>query len=209
MEQHGVRQAHAAAGVQCETLQCVLQAAYPAIRPNNQKSLLEALTEVHLRRLDTADVLHRRAVATIAIEATPEEVMCPQDPCFVKGCVCLTLGNLDCLATSMTVQGMCDVPPGSRCAFICTGELTWQTSLAASRKTCDCYWLGQLLRHTPLRTFWTACSLCDAISLKEHVLVCRSGRCSQIMRLCRNLCPIWRSVSSFPHQGTCHPGWSG
>ena len=40
-----------------------------------QKSLLEALTEVHLRRLDTAEVLHRRAVATIAIEATPEEVL--------------------------------------------------------------------------------------------------------------------------------------
>lgn len=56
-----------------------LQASYPAIRANqkvNQKSLLEALTEVHLRRLDTADVLHRRAVATIAIEATPEEVGC-------------------------------------------------------------------------------------------------------------------------------------
>jgi hypothetical protein len=44
----------------------------------NQKSLLEALTEVHLRRLDTADILHRRAVATIAIEATPEEV-CRRD----------------------------------------------------------------------------------------------------------------------------------
>lgn len=56
-------------------LLCVLQASYPAIRHNNQKSLLEALTEVHLRRLDTADVLHRRAVATIAIEATPDEVM--------------------------------------------------------------------------------------------------------------------------------------
>ena len=52
-----------------------MQASYPAIMPN-QKSLLEALTEVHLRRLDTADILHRRAVATIAIEATPEEVCC-------------------------------------------------------------------------------------------------------------------------------------
>lgn len=48
----------------------------------NQKSLLEALTEVHLRRLDTADILHRRAVATIAIEATPEEVCCRDWACM-------------------------------------------------------------------------------------------------------------------------------
>ncbi len=52
-----------------------MQASQPATGPN-QKSLLDALTEVHLRRLDTAEVLHRRAVATIAIEATPEEVSC-------------------------------------------------------------------------------------------------------------------------------------
>ncbi len=52
-----------------------MQASHPATGPN-QKSLLDALTEVHLRRLDTAEVLHRRAVATIAIEATPEEVDC-------------------------------------------------------------------------------------------------------------------------------------
>ena len=52
-----------------------MQASNPAAGPK-QKSLLDALTEVHLRRLDTAEVLHRRAVATIAIEATPEEVRC-------------------------------------------------------------------------------------------------------------------------------------
>ena len=51
-----------------------LQGSHPGVRAI-QKSLLEALTEVHLRRLDTAEVLHRRAVATIAIEATPEEVL--------------------------------------------------------------------------------------------------------------------------------------
>ena len=51
-----------------------LQASHPAVKAI-QKSLLEALTEVHLRRLDTAELLHRRAVATIAIEATPEEVL--------------------------------------------------------------------------------------------------------------------------------------
>lgn len=50
-----------------------MQASYPAIG-SAKKSLLEALTEVHLRRLDTDDTLHRRAVAVIAIEATPEEV---------------------------------------------------------------------------------------------------------------------------------------
>ncbi len=50
-----------------------VQASYPAIG-SAKKSLLEALTEVHLRRLDTDDTLHRRAVAVIAIEATPEEV---------------------------------------------------------------------------------------------------------------------------------------
>ena len=50
-----------------------MQASYPAIG-NAKKSLLEALTEVHLRRLDTDDTLHRRAVAVIAIEATPDEV---------------------------------------------------------------------------------------------------------------------------------------
>ena len=70
-------EAHAQAEQMSHAVQCFLQASYPAIRPNNQKSLLEALTEVHLRRLDTADVLHRRAVATIAIEATPEEVILP------------------------------------------------------------------------------------------------------------------------------------
>ena len=80
LEEHGRSHVHAPAEVQFHTLQCVLQASYPAIRPNNQKSLLEALTEVHLRRLDTADILHRRAVATIAIEATPEEVMLPKEP---------------------------------------------------------------------------------------------------------------------------------
>lgn len=52
---------------------CSVQASYPAIGTPN-KSLLEALSEVHLRRLDTTDMLHRRAVAVIAVEATPEEV---------------------------------------------------------------------------------------------------------------------------------------
>ncbi|CAL8464995.1 g4530 [Coccomyxa elongata] len=51
----------------------LVQASYPAIG-SAKKSLLEALTEVHLRRLDTDDTLHRRAVAVIAIEAIPEEV---------------------------------------------------------------------------------------------------------------------------------------
>lgn len=50
-----------------------MQASYPAIGAA-KKSLLEALTEVHLRRLDTHDTLHRRAVAVIAVEASPEEV---------------------------------------------------------------------------------------------------------------------------------------
>lgn len=51
-----------------------MQASYPAIG-TAKKSLLEALTEVHLRRLDTNDTLHRRAVAVIAIEASLEEVL--------------------------------------------------------------------------------------------------------------------------------------
>ena len=50
-----------------------MQASYPAIG-TAKKSLLEALTEVHLRRLDTNNTLHRRAVAVIAVEASLEEV---------------------------------------------------------------------------------------------------------------------------------------
>lgn len=33
-----------------------------------------AVTEVHLRRLDAADQLHRRVVAVLTVDATPEEV---------------------------------------------------------------------------------------------------------------------------------------
>ena len=33
-----------------------------------------AVTEVHLRRLDAADELHRRVVAVLTVDATPEEV---------------------------------------------------------------------------------------------------------------------------------------
>ena len=33
-----------------------------------------AVTEVHLRRLDADDYLHRRVVAVLTIDATPEEV---------------------------------------------------------------------------------------------------------------------------------------
>ena len=33
-----------------------------------------AVTEVHLRRLDVTDELHRRVVAVLTVDATPEEV---------------------------------------------------------------------------------------------------------------------------------------
>ena len=33
-----------------------------------------AVTEVHLRRLDATDELHRRVVAVLTVDATPEEV---------------------------------------------------------------------------------------------------------------------------------------
>ena len=35
-----------------------------------------AVTEVHLRRLDSTDTLHRRVVAVLTVDATPEEASC-------------------------------------------------------------------------------------------------------------------------------------
>ena len=35
---------------------------------------MKALSEVHLRRLDSPDLLHRRAVTVISIDAEPQEV---------------------------------------------------------------------------------------------------------------------------------------
>ena len=35
---------------------------------------MKALSEVHLRRLDSPDLLHRRAVTVISIDAHPQEV---------------------------------------------------------------------------------------------------------------------------------------
>ena len=36
-----------------------------------------AVTEVHLRRLDAVDQLHRRVVAVLTVDAPPEEVQIP------------------------------------------------------------------------------------------------------------------------------------
>lgn len=44
-----------------------------------EASALKSLSEVHLRRLDSPDLLHRRAVTVISIEATPQEVL--HTPC--------------------------------------------------------------------------------------------------------------------------------
>ena len=35
-----------------------------------------AVTEIHLRRLDSSDTLHRRVVAVLTVDATPEEASC-------------------------------------------------------------------------------------------------------------------------------------
>ena len=43
-----------------------------------------AVTEVHLRRLDSTDTLHRRVVAVLTVDATPEEA----SPCPVQHNVC-------------------------------------------------------------------------------------------------------------------------
>ena len=54
-----------------------LQALYPpfsvglGLRPGAAEP---AVTEVHLRRLDRDGMLHRRAVAVISIDASPEQV---------------------------------------------------------------------------------------------------------------------------------------
>ncbi len=52
----------------------MLQASYPAFGSPH----MEAVTEVHLRRLDVPGVLHRRAVAVIKIKASCAEV----SPCL-------------------------------------------------------------------------------------------------------------------------------
>lgn len=51
------------------------QASYPAfgVEAQLEAGALEALGEVHLRRLDSPALLHRRAVTVISIEATPQE----------------------------------------------------------------------------------------------------------------------------------------
>lgn len=53
------------------------QASYPAFGMDEalEASALRSLSEVHLRRLDSPDLLHRRAVTVISIEATPQEVL--------------------------------------------------------------------------------------------------------------------------------------
>lgn len=58
------------------------QASYPAfgVEVQLEAGALEALGEVHLRRLDSPDLLHRRAVTVISIEATPQEVPYPTLP---------------------------------------------------------------------------------------------------------------------------------
>lgn len=50
-----------------------------------------AVTEVHLRRLDSTDTLHRRVVAVLTVDATPEEVTlrCPGVCCAVVLCAVL------------------------------------------------------------------------------------------------------------------------
>ena len=50
----------------------------PDLGPNwKLVSEASAVTEVHLRRLDAADQLHRRVVAVLTIDAPPEEVGTP------------------------------------------------------------------------------------------------------------------------------------
>lgn len=39
-----------------------------------------AVTEIHLRRLDSSDTLHRRVVAVLTVDATPEEASCRPAP---------------------------------------------------------------------------------------------------------------------------------
>ena len=52
------------------------QASYPAfgVEAALEAGAMKALSEVHLRRLDSPDLLHRRAVTVISIDARPEEV---------------------------------------------------------------------------------------------------------------------------------------
>ncbi|KAK9837252.1 hypothetical protein WJX81_001866 [Elliptochloris bilobata] len=53
-----------------------VEASYPAfgVEAALEAGALKALSEVHLRRLDSPDLLHRRAVTVISVDADPQEV---------------------------------------------------------------------------------------------------------------------------------------
>jgi hypothetical protein len=67
------------------------QASYPAFEVGSAKGATEtdadpdlvSLTEVHLRRLDHDNVLHRRAVAAISVKASVQEVPSVHAPRFL------------------------------------------------------------------------------------------------------------------------------
>ena len=54
-----------------------------------------AAAEVHLRRLDTFETLHRRAVAAITIDAPPEVRTCAQRSCSLATPVCISCCHAD------------------------------------------------------------------------------------------------------------------
>ena len=59
------------------------QASYPPFQVGARPTIfngMPAVSEVHLRRLDRPDRLHRRAVAVISIDAPLQDVRCPPGP---------------------------------------------------------------------------------------------------------------------------------
>lgn len=52
-----------------------------------------AVTEVHLRRLDSSDTLHRRVVAVLTVDGTPEEVSLLAKQWIIQPC-CISRHNV-------------------------------------------------------------------------------------------------------------------
>ena len=103
------------------TILCNLgaQASYPAfgVEAALEAGAMKALSEVHLRRLDSPDLLHRRAVTVISIDARPEEVRV-RLACWLvvlfgfEARTCCAVADADAPCVQLTWDSACRVPLG-------------------------------------------------------------------------------------------------